>query len=45
VALMAGFLAIVLFMIVINDKPFFGYTGVSPDPYKLILEKLIDSSR
>ena len=44
IAMMAGFLTLALFMIVINDKPFFGYTGVSPDPYKLILDRLIDVS-
>lgn len=44
VALMGGFLAIVLFMIIINDKPFYGYMSVPSDPYKLILEKLIDLS-
>ena len=38
VSLMAAFLAMVLFMIVINDKPFFGYRSISPDPYKLILD-------
>jgi len=41
ILLMSGFLGIVLFMIVINDKPFFGSISVSPDPYKLILERLI----
>jgi hypothetical protein len=45
VALMAGFLAIVLFMIVINDKPFFGHVSISSEPYRLILEKLMDVSR
>jgi hypothetical protein len=45
IALMGGFLAIVLFMIVVNDKPFYGYGGVSSDPYKLILERLIDLSK
>lgn len=45
VALMAGFLAIVLFMIVINDRPFFGYMSISSEPYKLVLERLIDVSR
>jgi hypothetical protein len=45
VALMAGFLGIVLFMIVINDKPFFGYVSISADPYRLILERLMDVSR
>ena len=44
VILMAGFLGIVLFMIVINDKPFFGSVSVSADPYKLILERLIQLS-
>ena len=45
VALMAGFLAIVLFMIVINDKPFFGNGSISADPYKVILERLIELPR
>lgn len=45
VALMAGFLAIVLFMIVINDKPFYGHGSISPDPYRLILERLMNVSR
>jgi hypothetical protein len=45
VALMGGFLAVVLFMIIINDKPFYGYVSISSDPYKLILDKLIDLSR
>ena len=44
VFLMAAFLAMVLFMIVINDRPFFGVAGVSSDPYKLILERVIDVS-
>jgi len=43
--LMAGFLALVLFMITINDKPFYGTASVSPQPYQLILEKLIDVSQ
>jgi uncharacterized protein DUF4239 len=41
VALMGGFLAMVLFMIIINDKPFYGYVSISSDPYKLILERLM----
>jgi uncharacterized protein DUF4239 len=45
VFLMGGFLAMVLFMIVINDKPFFGAVSVSSDPYKLILERVIDVSK
>ena len=44
VALMGGFLAMVLFMIVINDKPFYGHASISSDPYKLILENLINIS-
>lgn len=42
VALMGGFLAIVLFMILINDKPFYGYVAISPAPYQLILDRMID---
>lgn len=42
VGLMAGFLAMVLFMIIINDRPFYGYVSISSDPYKLILDRLID---
>lgn len=42
VSLMGGFLAVVLFMIIINDKPFYGPASVSSDPYKLILNRLID---
>jgi hypothetical protein len=45
VALMAGFLGLVLFMIVINDKPFYGSVSIPPDPYKLILERLIQISQ
>lgn len=45
VALMAGFLAVVIFMIVINDRPFSGRNGIPPDSYKLILDKLIDLDR
>lgn len=45
VALMAGFLAIVLFMIVINDKPFYGYVSIPADPYRLVLERLMELPR
>jgi hypothetical protein len=45
VALMSGFLAIVLFMIIINDRPFFGHVSISSEPYQLILDRLIDASR
>jgi hypothetical protein len=41
IILMGGFLGMVLFMIVINDKPFYGTTSISSDPYKLILERLM----
>jgi len=40
IALMAGYLAIVLFMIVINDKPFYGSVNVSPEPYQMLLDRL-----
>ena len=42
VALMAGFLAMVIFMIWINDKPFFGYVSIPADSYQLVLDKLIE---
>ena len=45
VILMSGFLSMVLFMIVINDKPFYGHASISSDPYKLILERVIDVSK
>lgn len=44
VVLMAGFLAVVLFMIIVNDKPFYGTGGISSDPYRVVLETLIDVS-
>lgn len=44
VALMSGFLAVVLFMIVINDKPFYGYVSITPDPYQLVLDKVMTVS-
>jgi len=42
IVLMSAFLAMLIFMIVVNDKPFFGYVSVSSDPYKLILDRVID---
>jgi len=45
IILMAAFLAIVLFMIVINDRPFFGTASVSSEPYRVILERLIKVTR
>lgn len=41
VVLMAGFLGLVLFMIVINDRPFIGRNSIPPDPYQVILNHLI----
>ena len=45
VALMAGFLAMVIFMIVINDRPFTGSHGIPPTSYQLILDRLIELPR
>lgn len=45
IALIAGFLGIVLFMIVINDRPFVGQDSVSPDSYQLILDTLMAGDR
>jgi hypothetical protein len=45
IMLMGGFLAMVLFMIVINDRPFYGHVRISSDPYKLILERVINVAR
>jgi hypothetical protein len=42
IALMAGFLALLIFMIVINDRPFFGYSSISSEPYQLVLRTAID---
>ena len=43
--LMSGFLAFVLFMITINDRPFYGAVSISPEPYKLIVRHVMDLSR
>ena len=45
VALIAGFLSMVLFLIIINDKPFYGYVSVPSEPYQLILDRVIDAAR
>ncbi len=45
VALMGGFLSMVLFMIIVNDRPFYGYVSVSSDPYQMVLERVIDRPR
>jgi len=42
ISLMAGFLGLLIFMIVINDRPFFGYSSISSEPYKLVLRTAID---
>lgn len=41
IVLMAGFLGIVLFMIVINDRPFVGEFSASPASYQVILDTLM----
>jgi hypothetical protein len=45
VALLAAFLALVIFTIGINDKPFFGRVSIPPASYTLILERVIDEPR
>ena len=45
VVLMAGFLGLVLFMIVINDRPFTGRNSIPPESYRMILHHLIESHR
>jgi hypothetical protein len=45
VALMAGFLGVVLFMIVINDRPFIGKNSIQPHSYQLILNQLLEPRR
>lgn len=42
VGLMAGFLSLVIFMIVINDRPFFGNASIEPDAYQLALDTLMN---
>ncbi len=45
VALMSGFLAVLIFMIIVNDRPFYGHVSISPEPYQLILDRVIDRTR
>ena len=45
IGLMGAFLSLVIFMIAVNDKPFFGYASITPDAYRLVLENLIDVSK
>jgi hypothetical protein len=42
ISLMAGFLGILLFMIVVNDRPFLGAVSLSTDPYQIVLDRVID---
>jgi hypothetical protein len=44
VTLIAGFLSIVLFMIVINDKPFYGEVCIGPDSYQLVLDTVMKTT-
>ena len=43
VGLMAGFLALVVFLIIANDRPFMGETGISPSAYQAVLDTLINA--
>lgn len=45
VVLTAGFLGLVLFMIVLNDKPFYGHVAVSTHSYDLVLDTLMNKTR
>jgi len=45
VVLMSGFLALVLFMIIINDRPFYGSVSISPEPYQLIIRHMMELSK
>ena len=42
IGLMAGFLGIVVFLIIANDRPFMGDTSISPGSYQLILDTLMN---
>lgn len=41
VTLTATLLGLLLFMLVVNDKPFFGAVGVTPQSYQLVLESML----
>jgi len=41
IGLIAGFLAIAVFLIIANDRPFMGEHSVSPDSYRLIMDTLM----
>jgi hypothetical protein len=41
VALLAGFIGMILFMILALDRPFRGDLGIRPEPYQLIYDQLM----
>jgi hypothetical protein len=41
IALIASFLGIVVFVIMINDRPFSGSTGLSPASYEIVLDRVM----
>ncbi|HET9223829.1 MAG TPA: hypothetical protein VFO07_15060 [Roseiflexaceae bacterium] len=45
IGLIAGFLGIVLFTIVVNDRPFAGQYSLGPDSYRRILDTLMATDR
>lgn len=45
VTLMAAFLGLVLFMIVINDRPFFGASSIQADSYQTVLDSMWDRKK
>jgi hypothetical protein len=40
---MSGCLGMVIYMIAINDKSFFGYISIPSEPDKLALQRVIDN--
>jgi len=42
VLLMAGFLGLVIFLIVANDRPFLGEISIHPDSYQLVLDTVVE---
>ena len=42
---MAAFLGLVLFMIVINDRPFFGASSIQADSYQTVLDSMWDRKK
>lgn len=43
VVLLAGFMGLIIFMILVLDRPFRGELGVRPDAYRIVYEQLIAS--